>query len=362
MKKILALLLAMLMLAGCLASCGSTALPESTETLETKETEKDQTPEKTEEKTETMEEKETESATSPAQTAETPAESNHMLNGKKVIFVGNSYTYYGNCVLTKSAELRTQSLRINDRGYFYQLCKEKGANVQVTNWTFANHGIGDLFESCTITKNCKAGYQHAADLKDAFYDYVFLQDRSGEEYTTDVVVQNAKKAVDFFRAANPDVKIFFFAQSRLYEWKVQWLPALKEIEKMGVTIIEWGALVEDVISGKTAVPGGSEQYDRNSFIINQSASDGYHPNMLSGYITAQMAYCAITGESAVGQPYAFCTDANILSAFNPASYVSRYYKNGATTNMLNVFRSPAEMNGLQTLMDQYLAAQNYKNY
>ena len=294
--------------------------------------------------------------TAPTSQAETETAPGHMLDGKRIIFVGNSYTYYGNAVIAKGAGIKTQAERINDQGYFYQICKANGADVEVTNWTFGSHGIGDLFDSCTIEKYCDVDYQHTDDLTNAFYDYVFLQDRSGEEYTTETVLSNVQHAVDFFRAANPDVKIFFFAQSRLYEWNVQWLPALQEMENQGVTVLEWGALVEDVISGKATVANATQQYARNSFIINQSASDGYHPNMLTGYITAQMAYCAITGESAVGQPYSFCTDSAILYDFDASIYIENYYKNGANTNMLEIFRSPDDMQGLQALIDQYLAS------
>jgi hypothetical protein len=277
------------------------------------------------------------------------------LHGKKVIFVGNSYTYYGNCVIPESNVYSTDySARVGDHGYFYQLCKENGADVSVTNWTYGSHGIGDLFGGCTITGHCAEGYDHTKDLDDAVYDYVFLQDRSGEEYTTQQVLTNVGKAAAFFRAANPDVKIFFFAQSRLYEWNVGWLPALDAMADMGVTVIRWGALVEDVIAGRATVEGSEFTYNRNSFIISQSASDGYHPNMLSGYLTSLMAYCAVTGESAVGQPYAFCTDSTVESAFNADSYVTKYYKNGATTNMKEIFASETDMAGLQALADQYL--------
>ena len=39
-------------------------------------------------------------------------------------------------------------------------------------------------------------------------------------------------------------------------------------------------------------------------------------NMLTGYITTLMVYCAVTGESAVGQDYSFCNDRALNSAFD----------------------------------------------
>jgi len=110
------------------------------------------------------------------------------------------------------------------------------------------------------------------------------------------------------------------------------------------------------------VPGATQFYNKNTFIIAQSSSDGYHPNQLSGYITALMTYCAMTGESAVGQDYSFCGDGAVNSKFAFKGFISAKYKNGQTTNYPEVFGSVSDMRGLQTLIDQYLAAKHYKNY
>ena len=53
-------------------------------------------------------------------------ENKHMLDGKKIIFIGDSFVYYGQVVLNGSAS------RYNDKGYFYQLCKSMGAEVITT--------------------------------------------------------------------------------------------------------------------------------------------------------------------------------------------------------------------------------------
>ena len=45
------------------------------------------------------------------------------LDGKRVIFIGNSYVYYGRTVINKSTSVMTQAERDNDMGFFYQLCK-----------------------------------------------------------------------------------------------------------------------------------------------------------------------------------------------------------------------------------------------
>ena len=67
-----------------------------------------------------------------------------------------------------------------------------------------------------------------------------------------------------------------------------------------------------------------------------------------------MAYCAITGESAVGQDYSFCDDTSIHSYYGIDRFYDRYYKDVMDTNFHIVFRSPEDMKGLQMLADQYL--------
>ena len=75
-----------------------------------------------------------------------------MLNGKKVIFIGCSYTYYGYVVhrggMYQDSQNKhlTQAERTNDQAFFYQLCKANGAEVAVTDWTFGGHDLTDLFD------------------------------------------------------------------------------------------------------------------------------------------------------------------------------------------------------------------------
>lgn len=294
-----------------------------------------------------------------------PIDPAHMLHDKRVIFIGNSYTHYGNCVITKGVQIQDQTQRDNDLGYFYQICRRQGAKVHVTNWTYGTHSLEDLFGgSCAAGKGCD-GVNHKYFLKNAYYDYVFLQEHTGSDIGPADLLINVDRAVAFFREANPDVKVILLVQHRIYDANFQtnraWLPFLKEIADKGIQIVEWGALVEDVIQGKAVVEGAQMTYNRNSFIVDQSEIDGYHQNMLSGYITAQMAYCAITGESAQGMPYDFCTNSAIHNKFSTTAYEASHYTRGST-NMASIFASKADMEGLQKLMDQYLAEKRYLSY
>lgn len=275
--------------------------------------------------------------------------SKNILDGKKIIFIGDSFIYYGQVVLDGS------SSRYNDKGYFYQLCKTNGANVSVTNWTYGGKGISYIYEN------------YMSNLTNRYYDYVVFsggRNSTSKAETYFTTLQNYK---DMFTAANPNVKFFYLVSSGAHNisvnesFPIEILNNLKEFEKMGITIVDWGKLVSDIIRKNVAVPGTEKTYSKNSFVVHKSDIDGYHPNQLTGYITALMTYCAITGESAVGHPYDFWNDTSLNSKFNSNNYISKYYTHG-TTNYPEIFGSAADMRGLQQLIDQYYADKAYRNY
>lgn len=288
----------------------------------------------------------------------------HPLDGKKFIFIGNSYTYYGKCVLSKPVTNYSQSERSNDQGYFYQIAKENGADINVTNWTFGNHCLEDTFGGvCEANRACD-GHDHAADLTDRYYDYVMFQESS---LRIDGFLESVDTIVNFFRQANPNVKFYCLVPVRLYEWQStsaecrNVLENLKTVEAMGITVVNWGKLVYDVYNGTVKVPGSELTYNRNSFIISQSASDGHHQNMLAGYITALMTWCAVTGDSAVGQEYRFTGDPTVNPAFDFEAYRKSYYSYGnVKTNFDQALQSKTEVNGFQQLINKYLADRGYR--
>ena len=290
----------------------------------------------------------------------------HPLDGKKFIFIGNSYTYYGKCVIGKDTSEQSQSKRSGDKGYFYQVAKENGADVQVTNWTYGNHCLEDTFGgSCAANRGCN-GHDHTKDLKDRNYDYVMFQESS---LRIGGFMDSVETIMKLFREANPDVKFFCLVPLRLYEWQdsssecKQVLKNLKEVEKMGVTVVDWGKIVYDIYSNNVEVPGSDLTYNRHSFVISQSAADGHHQNMLVGYITALMTWCAVTGDSAVGQEYRFTGDPTVNSAFDFEKFIDSYYSYGSvTTNFDAALKSKNEVTGFQKLIDKYLTEKAYRNY
>ena len=299
----------------------------------------------------------------------------HMLDGKKIIFIGNSYTYYGQTVLEKSQSYLSQSYRTGDKGYFYQLCKSEGADVEVTNWTFGGHSLDHLFGgSCYADRGCD-GVDHKSYLLDKSFDYVVIQPGSGKT-SSDRFLIDMEYVMNFFKDANPDVKFVVLVPYSAYgvygstpTLAVNFLNGLKTVADVGVTVVDWGSVVMDILDGKALIPESAIDYTKNTFVVNKSAKDGYHPNQLSGYITTLMTYAAITGESAVGKDYSFCNDPSLSPSgtsskfFNFDKYISTYYiYNGATTNYPEIFGSVKDMVGIQTIIDAYLADKAYMTY
>ena len=308
-------------------------------------------------------------ATSPAETtaateAAAPvasAEAKAALHGKRVLFIGNSYTFWGLAVLSNPAGSLSQADRRHDEGLFYHLCKANGMEVEVTDWVFGGHNVTDIMShSCMYESGDCMGVDHMSYLETPYFDYVAIQPFFETEYTGDLV-SHLQPTVDFFRAANPNVKFILMVPHMSYESNFVWLDSVDALAESGFLICDWGGMVQDIILKKAEVPGATEQYYRCSFVVSKFENDGYHQNILAGYLTALMVYCAITGDSAVGQPYDFCDNTMVNSRFGLENYRTNNYIIEPYTNFVEIFRSKADMLGLQALADQYLAMYNGGN-
>ncbi len=246
-------------------------------------------------------------ATEPTTTTTEANDGPVSLDGKRVIFIGNSYIYYGGTVNEMKQAYLAQSDRLYDLGYFYQLCKANGEEVVVSNWTFGGHSLEHLFgRNCKADRGCD-GVDHLSYLTDLDYDYVIISASSGAscEKTFEDDIETITR---LFRKANPDVQFVYLCHTASHGLRQSGamqptvLNHLKELEAQGFKIVDWGKIPTDLVSGAAKIEGSTINYDFYSFIIRKSESDGYHPNQLSGYITTLMTYCAITGKSPVGQP------------------------------------------------------------
>ena len=319
MKKIIVLLLVVCCCLSLLAGCANTSNAETTETTQT----------------------------IPAVTGP------EALDGKKIIFIGNSYTFYGKVVTGSGYDVLTQAERSNDQAYFYQLCKKNDIDVSVTNWTFGSHSISDsMYGACEADTPCNGEY-HNYFLKDTCFDYVAFQFSTRDKDTGDYLAY-LQPAIDVFRKANPNVKFLILVPYMAYQNNWKSLESLEKLKEQGFIICNWGKMLYDIVNNTVSVPGAEQTYERSTFIISQSEKDGHHQNLLAGYLTTLMVYCAITGESAVGQDYSFCGDMNIDKSFNFESFKLKYYSYIPDTNFIEVFESEADMKGLQQLVDQYL--------
>ncbi len=296
--------------------------------------------------------------TAPEETPKTPKE---LLDGKRVIFIGNSYIYYGQSVLTISKSTLKQPPRENDKGFFYQLCKANGAEVNVTNWTFGSHALYDLFgNECSIS-GCNS-VRHEKYLTNPYYDYVIVSP-GGKTASEKNIAKDFDYIIDFFTKANPNVKIVCLGNHgcRGYNSSKTPLPGIynyyKTLEDKGVIIADWGGIMAGILDGTYKIEGSTINYNNKTFLVK----DGYHPNQLSGYITTLTAYCAITGQSAVGQTYDFVNNTSINSEFGFSYYIDKRYNSASETNYTSVFKSKSEMLAIQEIIDKYLAEKPYRN-
>lgn len=279
------------------------------------------------------------------------------LHNKKVIFIGNSYTQNAFAVIHKNSYKLTQEERSNDPGFFYQLCKENGADVSVTNWCFGGHSIYHTFgHPCTKDGACK-GVDHTEYLKDRYFDYVVMQCHREAGYNGDIAAQ-LQPVMDLFIEANPNVRFLVLVPHMAIEKKDAWAFDVLTLKGTDIKVCNWGQMVYDICEGVVDVPGATQEHSRSSYVISVSEKDGYHQNMLAGYLTALMTYCAITGESAVGQPYAFCNDPSIHPKFDIKLHRKQYYTYDGNTNYDAILQSPEDMKGLQELVDRYLEQYN----
>ena len=281
------------------------------------------------------------------------AEESPTLDGKKIIFIGDSFLFSGKAVLTNKGI--TQAERTGDVGYFHQICKANGMDVEVTNFTYGGTGLATIYST------------YYPVLQDRKFDYVVFSGGRASKNTYKTLSETLDKYMADFRAANPNVKFLYLVTSGAHNiaveetFPIDILNNLDELEKKGITIVDWGKLVADLARGKVTIPGSTQTYNNHTFVKNKTLTDGFHPNQLAGYITAQMVFCAITGRSAVGQDYSFWNNAALHEQFDVDAFVANSYPLGPT-NYPDVFASETDMQGIQQLIDQYLAEKAYRNY
>ena len=282
-----------------------------------------------------------------------------LLNGKKIIFIGNSHTYVGNVVSQVYNKNPRQEDRDNNKGLFYLLCNRLGSEVSVTNWTFSSHGLASLFGDTCQTKGDCYGLDHKSYLTDRYFDYVVIQPGVGEN-SEKTIAEDIATVVAFFKEANPDVKFVLLGNASVYGNNKTDTPYpgitgyYKTLAEQNFIMADWGKLVNDLIHGIVTPEGSSITYNKNCFIIK----DGFHPNYLSGYIASVMTYCAITGVSAADIPADIFQDSAMVIALD--SHLSNSYENPQyDSNCKIILTTQSELEQIHVLIDKYLADKPY---
>ncbi|MBR4864974.1 MAG: hypothetical protein IKU07_10380 [Oscillospiraceae bacterium] len=281
------------------------------------------------------------------------------LDGKKIIFIGNSHTYVGNVVSQVYNKNPRQEDRDHNIGLFYLLCNRLGSEVNVTNWTFSSHGLASIFgESCTTKGDC-FGLDHKSYMTDRYFDYVVIQPGVGTS-SEENIAEDIAMVVDFFKEANSNAKFVLLGNTSVYGNNKTDTPYpgitsyYKTLAEQGFIMADWGKLVNDLIHGIVTPEGSSVTYNKNCFIIK----DGFHPNYLSGYIASIMTYCAITGTAAADIPADIFQDSAMVISLD--SHLTKSYSNPEyDTNCKIILTTQSELEKIHLLIDKYLAEKPY---
>ena len=266
------------------------------------------------------------------------------LDGKRAIFIGNSFIYYGNCV--------TDKCRDNDKGYFYQLAHSVNESVYVYNCTFGGKNLRYIYENKLLPTDKKL-------LSD--FDLVFLSE-AGENNAS--IMSDIRNIKTLFRK---DAEFFYLCHEYTHEASHQnILSALAEMENEGITVVDWGGLVYKIWNSLIDVPGSKTYYTRQTFIKDNKGGingtecvgagkpgDRYHQNPLSGYICALMAFCAASGRKALGAEYRFASDSSIHPYFDIDAFIRSHYSSPLSTNLKEILSSEHEIRAIQALIDAY---------
>ena len=265
------------------------------------------------------------------------------LDGKKIMFAGNSLTYYGEIVINDNGS------PTNKKGIFEKIAEFFGDKVTVTNFTYGSAGFTDGRDKASTdgipTSYKDYGlYQLMLELHpnhynnkngaamDPFYDQdivVFQQRGASISSSYDQVMQLA--------ALFPEDTQFAVIITHYDTKNTSTSSALKKTLADGWKVIPAGDLVTDLWDGR--ITGMQFKYTKTDFVITK---DNVHPNYLTGYIKALMTYCALTGHSAVGADYSFVNRS------------TSYYASAAETQFEEVLASATEMLRIQELIDSYI--------
>lgn len=263
---------------------------------------------------------------------------------KRIIFVGNSFTFFGNCV-------NVNTFDSVDDGYFWSLAKAYGDDVTVTNFTWG--GASFLHKGDDIAP--RALYEKMRELHPAYYnnpqglpiDDFYRQDAVVLQQSGDSIAETYEDARLIMELFTPETKFGFYITT--YDAFHSFEPsfeAARRIRDNGGVYIPLGHLVDDIISGRAEVEKSRVKYDKNSFVVCRE-HDRFHPNTLTGYLTALCTYCAFTQRDMVDSEHFF------VEAMSGDFYTL------GESNHDSIIASDRDMRSLKMLVRDYCKKYNF---
>ena len=258
---------------------------------------------------------------------------------KRIAFVGNSFTFYGGCV-------RADGFDSTDDGYFYKLAKAFGDDVTVTNFTWGGASFwhkGEGFAPRML-------YEKMKELHPAYYgnpeglpiDDFYRQDAVVLQQSGDSIKETYEDACLIMKLFSPETKFGFYITT--YDAFHSFEPSFSAAEKIrdnGGVYIPLGHMIDDIIKGRVCVAGSAFEYNKNSFIVCRKG-DTFHPNTLTGYLTALSVYRAFTGREMAFAEHSFVR----------AMEKEQFYPVG-DSNHSAIIASSKDMSALKALVEIY---------
>ena len=227
-------------------------------------------------------------------------------DGKRIAFIGNSFTFFGKCVNPSNFDKE-------DDGYFYRLSRSFGDDVAVTNFTWGGASLlhkGDSFAD-------RALYEKLKELHPAYYnnpqglplDDFYRQDAVVLQQSGDRIEQTYEDARLIMELFAPGARFGFYITT--YDVFHNFEPsfeAARRIKEEGGVYIPLGHLVDDIINGRCK-DSLCAAYDKNSFVVCRE-HDKFHPNTLTGYLTALCVYYSFSGRDLSNADHSFVEPMN----------------------------------------------------
>lgn len=199
---------------------------------------------------------------------------------RRVLFVGNSYLYYGDSLHNHVRRMAIENDEANEKKYGYK-------SVTISGGSLGQHDLAHYLKPNAL--GIKAPFQ-----------VVVLQGNSGAALS-DKGRAAFVKAVTAFNdliAAGGAKTALYMTHAYTRAHKKYDPDMMRKIEKL---YIDTGNRV-----GALVIPVGlafEEAYRRRPELKLQKDYDGSHPDLLGTYLAACVSYAALYGKSPVGNPY-----------------------------------------------------------